>query len=406
MMAAGRAAQIGASVMLLEKTDRPGRKLLLSGRGRCNLSNTASRAEFIRNCPGSGRFLHSTLSVLDSRALTDFFKGLGVRLKVESGGRVFPESDEASTVVSALREYCRRGGVSLRIDTPVRKIETSGGRVTGVISRGGAFIPGRAVILSTGGASFPGTGSTGDGYRMAAELGHKVNPIFPALVPLETAEDWVPALAGLSLQGVRVKALADGRALGEETGEVLFTHYGVSGPAILRLSRIVSQAIAEGQPTAVLSIDLKPDTPLSDLDQLIVRTLNDKRRRYFRNAFGDMFPRALIQTAARLSGISEDLPVHQITRLQRRRLAGLLKGLPLTVTGTRGFREAFISAGGVDVCEIDPRTMSSRIVQGLYFAGEIIDIDGYTGGFNLQAAFSTGFSAGTAAAREAMDSRL
>lgn len=403
MMAAGRAAELGAKVFLLEKMNRPGRKLHISGQGRCNITNMAELNEFIKHFPGSGRFLYSAFSRFDNRALMSFFEASGVRLKVERGGRVFPESNDAGEVVRALEDYCRAGGVVLRPNTAVRRIETDRGRVSGVIGStgGGAehYLPARAVILATGGASYPKTGSTGDGYRMASEMGHTIDPILPSLVPLEVVEEWVPPLKGLPLKNVMVRAHGEAGLLGEEFGEMLFTHFGVSGPIILTLSRAVGQALRRQGSRVRLSIDLKPALSPEELNDRILRDFKKYQRKHLKNALDDLLPQALIPVVIFLSQIPDDLPVHQVSKSQRLRLVEILKGLPLTVTKTRSLHEAIVTAGGVSVKEIDPRTMESKIVSGLYFAGEVIDIDAYTGGFNLQAAFSTGFLAGTAASQ-------
>ncbi len=401
LMAAGRAAELGAEVTVLEKMNRPGRKLLISGKGRCNVTNTADLDDFIKHFPGSGRFLYSAFSRFGNQALMEFFEKAGVKLKAERGGRVFPESDNAGEVVRALIDYCRAGGVSFRFNTPAGSIESKDGRAAGVtcgLPGESVFFPAGSIILATGGASYPGTGSTGDGYRLAEGLGHKVNPIYPSLVPLEVAEEWVPPLKGLALKNVRVTARFEGQDLGEEFGEMLFTHFGVSGPIILTLSRVVGQALRRHKHSVGLSIDLKPALPADELDSRILRDFKKYQRKQLKNALDDLLPQALIPVLISLSGIPEDLPVHQVSRLQRQRLVELLKGLSLTVVKTRSLHEAIVTAGGIDVREIDPRTMESRVIPGLYLAGEVIDIDAYTGGFNLQAAFSTGYLAGTAAA--------
>jgi predicted Rossmann fold flavoprotein len=331
--------------------------------------------------------------------LIEFIRSRGVLTKVERGGRVFPESDRAEEVVDALEGYLRAGGVRVVTDAPVEEILTSEGRVTGVLTRNGEGIPAAAVILATGGASYPGTGSTGDGYALAGRLGHIIVPPQPSLVPLETDEEWVREVQGLALKNVRVRAEdAARRTIGEEFGEMLFTHYGVSGPIILTLSRAVGQNLREKKEPVKLHIDLKPALSEEQLDARIQRDFEKYLRKAFKNALDDLLPRSLIPVAVGLSPIDPDKPVHQVTREERLGLVRLLKGLTLIVRNTRSIKEAIVTAGGITTREINPKTMESRVVSGLFMAGELIDVDAYTGGFNLQAAFSTGFVAGSSAA--------
>lgn len=405
MMAAGRAAELGAPVTLLEKTNRLGKKLLISGKGRCNLTNATDIRGLVEGFPGQGAFLWSAFAAFSNQDLIEFFRSRGVPTKVERGGRVFPESDRAEEVAEALEGYLRAGGVRVVTDAPVEEILTSEGKVTGVLTRDGEGYPATAVILATGGASYPGTGSTGDGYGLAGRLGHTIIPPQPSLVPLETAEEWVRELQGLTLKNVRVRAEDSARRnIGEEFGEMLFTHYGVSGPIILTLSRAVGQHLrAQGEPVK-LHLDLKPALSEEQLDARIQRDFEKYQRKAFRNALDDLLPRSLIPVAVRLSGINPDKPVHQVTREERLVLVRLLKDFTLTVTKTRSIKEAIVTAGGIATREINPKTMESKVVSGLFIAGELIDVDAYTGGFNLQAAFSTGFVAGSAAAIAVIES--
>lgn len=397
LMAAGQAAMGGAKVTLLEKNDRPGSKILITGKGRCNLTNAADSQEFIKNIPGNGRFLYSAFDIFNNQDLIGFFHDLGVKTKVERGDRVFPESDKAGDVVEALTRFCREQGVSIVYQHAVKELTQQNGVITGVITGSGENYRADRVILATGGASYPGTGSTGDGYTLARELGHTIIPLKPALVPLETAEDWVKELQGLTLKNVRAAAISDSKIIAEEFGEMIFTHFGISGPIILTLSRKIAQMMEKGRYIKV-SINLKPAISAEQLDKRIQRDFTAVQNKLFKNSLGELLPKSLIPVVVNLSCISGDKPVHQVTKEERHKLVNLLQALEVTVTGTRSIKEAIVTAGGVSVKEINPRTMASKLVSGLFFAGELIDVDAYTGGFNLQIAFSTGYMAGRAAA--------
>lgn len=400
LMAAVEAARAGASVVLLEKMPSLGRKLSITGKGRCNLTNNADRDRIIANMPGNGQFLYSALTAFGAKDTMAFFAELGVPTKTERGGRVFPASDRAADVVAAFRRELARLGVDVRLRAAVASILVEDGAASGVKLADGRTVPADAVILATGGASYPGTGSTGDGYRMAAEVGHTIVPLRPSLVPLETVEEWPREVQGLTLKNVTVRALAaDGRKLGEEFGELLFTHFGVSGPVVLTLSRAVTTYIERGGREPRLGIDLKPALAAEALDRRLQRDFAAHARKHFANALDDLLPRRLIPIIIRLAGIPPARPVHQITRSERTTLVAVLKNLTLTVKGPRPLAEAIVTAGGVSTKEIDPRTLASKLVRGLYFAGEVIDVDGFTGGYNLQAAFATGRAAARAAAR-------
>lgn len=398
LMAAISAAEEGAGVSVLEKMPAAGRKILITGKGRCNFTNRCDVADFPKYFPGNGSFLISALRAFDNQDLIDFFTSRGVPSKVERGGRLFPESDKASDIVAALTREASALGVRLMLNRPVKAVLTREGRVTGVAA-GTEVLPADAVILATGGMSYPGTGSTGDGYRMARDLGHTVIPPAPSLVPLEAADRWIGELQGLSLKNVEASVWVHGRKMDSEFGEMMFTHFGLSGPIILSLSQAVSRALKETPvPEIRVEINLKPALTPETLDKRLQRDFAAFTRKQFKNALGELLPAKLIPVIVRLSELPPDKPVHQITREERRRLAELLQRLPVAIRGTRPVAEAVVTAGGVDVREIQPRTMESRLVQGLFFAGEVMDVDGYTGGFNLQAAFSTGFVAGRAAA--------
>jgi predicted Rossmann fold flavoprotein len=412
LMAAGQAAGLGAETLLLEKMNHPGRKLRITGKGRCNLTNVAPVSEFIGHFGPNGRFLRQAFSQFFSAELITFFEGLGVRTVTERGGRVFPAGDGAEDVVDALVGWIRDQGVTLQTHTPVERLMVEAGRVVGVqvplapTRRGGAtaesryaerVYPAEAVIIATGGASYPGTGSTGDGYRIAEAVGHTIVPIRPALVPLDTGGDVAAKLQGLSLRNVNVQVWADGRKEAVAFGEMLFTHFGVSGPIILSLSRGIVDALRAGQRVS-LSIDLKPALDEAKLDARLLRDLDAHGKRQFRTLLKGLLPRTLIPVCLELTGIAPDKVAHQITAEERLRLRAWLKDFRLEVTGHRPFAQAIITAGGVNTREVDPRTMASRLVDGLFFAGEVLDVDADTGGYNLQAAFSTGWVAGRSAA--------
>lgn len=315
---------------------------------------------------------------------------------MERGGRFFPVTDKAADVVAVLKKYCLEAGVEFRCGETVEEVIIRDSHVKGVKLAGGGEEPGNAVIIATGGMSYPSTGSTGDGYRMAEKAGHTIITPKPALVPLETREDWVKGLQGLTLQNVLIKVIAAGKPVGEKSGEMLFTHFGVSGPIILTLSRTVRENLELGQ-EVVLKINLKPAFTQEQLDNVILRDFEKNRRKQLNNSLGELLPGSLVPVIIRLSNIPGDKPVHQISKRERLRLLALIQGLTITISRSRPLRDAMVTAGGVSVKEINPKTMESKLVQGLYFAGEVIDIDGYTGGFNLQAAFSTGYVAGKAA---------
>ena len=411
LMAAGQAAELGAETLLLEKMKRPGNKLRITGKGRCNLTNVTPLSEFIAHFGPNGRFLRQAFSRFFTPELVAFFEELGVRTVTERGGRVFPASGRAQDVVDALVRWVGERGVTLRTRSPVKQLLVEGGRVVGVrvsgsqvssekpgFSSAGQVYRADGVIVATGGVSYPATGSTGDGYRLAAAVGHTIVPLRPALVPLETAGDVAPRLQGLSLRHVTVRVWVNGKMQAEAFGEMLFTHFGLSGPIILSLSGRVVDALRQGQ-RVVLAIDLKPALDERKLDVRLLRDLDTHGKQQVRTLLEALLPRKLIPVCIDLTSISPHKVGHQITAQERKRLRTWLKDFRLEVTGYRSFTEAIITAGGVDTREIDPRTMASRLVEGLYFTGEVLDVDADTGGYNLQAAFSTGWLAGRAAAR-------
>lgn len=399
IFAAIGAGQLGAPVILVEKNKKLGMKLQITGKGRCNLTNSANLDVFLKNIPGNGKFLYSALHTFSNTHLLELLTQIGIPTKEEQGGRIFPVSDSAKEVVHNLTNYLKKLNVELWLNQKVDQIKVQDGRVTGFMV-GEKFYAVPAVIIATGGASYPKTGSTGDGYRFAQELGHDVRPLKPSLIPLEVKEEWAKELTGLSLRNVRITAFDENnRKVAEKLGEMLFTHFGVSGPSILTLSRALVPKIETGE-IIKLEINLKPALSVETLDARVQRDLNKFARKKLKNSLGDLLPKALIDPIIHLSGIAGDKFCHQVTREERKKLVNLLQHLPLTVIGFRPLAEAIVTAGGVNVKEINPTTMESKLVKGLYFAGEVIDVDGYTGGYNLQAAFSTGFVAGRSAAKQ------
>ncbi len=395
MIAALAAARSGGAVALLEKNNDLGRKLLLTGNGRCNLTNQTDCETLVANTPGNGRFLYSAFSRLAPADLRRLLLSYGLATRVERDGRVFPVEGDARQVLETLRRALKREGVEIRTGTAVEGLHLSANRVVGV-RVGDSLLPARAVIIATGGLSYPATGSTGDGYRLAASAGHRIVPASASLVPLEGAAPWMAGLQGVSLRGVHA-SLRGGRAtLDSYRGDLVFTHYGVSGPLILRLSRAAVRHLLIGaRPDLVL--DLQPGTETGDLSGMIRDVLAQKARRLARGMLDGLVPGRLGANLVAYAGIAPDKPVHQVTTAEGEAVCRLLKHLPLAIIGARPIEEAQVTVGGVDVADVDPRAMASRLVYGLYFAGEVLDVDGYSGGFNLQIAFSTGFLAGEAA---------
>lgn len=396
LMAAGTAGASGVETVVLERNDRPARKVLITGKGRCNVTNNCSTLdELIRNIPRNGRFLYGAFSRFMPADVMEFFESRGVELKTERGNRVFPVSDKAVEIVDALTAFA--GRYADIVKGRAVKLLTKDGRVTGVETQDGETIYADKIIIATGGLSYPGTGSTGDGYKLAGQAGHKVTELMPSLVPLEIHEGFCSELMGLSLRNVSIKVTdtKKNKEIYSDFGEMLFTHFGVSGPLILSASAHMRD-MESGR--YKISIDLKPALTLEQLDARILRDFSENTNRNFINALNSLLPKKLVPVIVRLSKIGLSTKVNQVTREQRRALAELLKNLTVTVTDFRPVEEAIITSGGVDVSQINPKTMESKLVKGLYFAGEIIDADAYTGGFNLQIAFSTGRLAGISAA--------
>lgn len=400
MMAAIKAAENGAKVVLLEKMRRLGKKMLITGKGRCNITNIADKQELIKNIPGNGKFLYSCLKAYDNEDVRYFFEGLDVPTKVERGGRIFPVSDKAADVVDAMVLDLRELGVEIISDIRVtglitEEYEADGKKqkIVGVKTSDGNNFYGKAVILATGGASYPTTGSTGDGYKLASDVGHHIIKPLPALVPLETEDDWVRELQGLALKNVKATVLADGKKVSDMFGEMLFTHFGVSGPIILSLSRAIVQLLDKGS-FIELEIDLKPALTEEQLDARILRDFEKYQRKEVKNGMKDLLPGRLIEPVLDAAYLDPERMVNTVTKEERHRLVKVLKGLGMVISAARPIAEAIVTAGGIDVKEIEPKTMESKLVKGLYFAGEVTDVDAYTGGFNLQAAFSMGAAAG------------
>ena len=393
MFAAITAAQKGSKVLLLERNDRLGKKLLITGKGRCNVTNNCTEQEVLHNIPRNGRFLYSALAALPPKAVMDFFESNGCPLKTERGNRVFPVSDRSASVLDCLQKLLRQSGVSVQTGR-VTEIVTEDGAVSGVQTEKQQYFA-ENVILATGGLSYPTTGSTGDGYRLAEALGHTVSATEGSLVPLETVGDDCPRMQGLSLRNVDVKLLNQkGKVLYRDFGELLFTHFGVSGPTVLSAS-----AHLKGEHCRLV-IDLKPALEESKLDDRILRDLQMYQNRSMENALTDLLPRSMIPVVLDRLQIDPQMQANSLKKQQRRALVELLKGFSLEITGKRPVAEAIITSGGVKVSEIDPKTMASKLVPGLYFAGEIIDCDAYTGGFNLQIAWSTAYAAATGVAEK------
>lgn len=393
LMAAVTAAQNGAEVLLLEKNDRLGKKLLITGKGRCNVTNTAVLQDFVKNIPGNGRFLYSVFSQFFNWDTWSFFEELNVPLKEERGGRVFPVSDKAADIVNAFADLLRSLAVQIKYNENVSEIKTENGKAVGVITAKGDIFTADSIILATGGASYPGTGSNGDGFKIAQRLGHHIVELHPALVPLECEEDWIKDWQGLSLRNVNVKVIVDGRDEREMFGEMLFTHFGISGPIILSLSRQIALDLKAGK-TVELSINLKPALTREQLDKRICRDFEKYSRKQIKNALGDLLPSKMIEDIIDLAFIDGEKFVNQISREERERLVDLLQNLIVTITRTRPLSEAIVTGGGISTKEINPKTMKSKLISGLYCIGEVVDVDAFTGGYNLQAAFSMGYAAG------------
>ena len=406
--AAGLAAAVSASsgkgknqVILLEKNEKPGKKIYISGKGRCNLTNDQDMSVHMKNVVSNPRFLYSAYAAFSKEDIKRLLEENGCPVKTERGGRVFPVSDHASDVTKALVKAAEKNGVEMRLNTCVRELIVEDGVFRGVRTDDG-ILEADACIAATGGISYPSTGSTGDGYRFARTLGMKVSACYPSLVPMECAETWPEDLSGLSLKNISVRFVDPSRPkkpLYENFGELLFTHFGISGPVVLSASAYLTDKIGQGLEPE-LYIDLKPALTEEALDVRLLRDFEKAKNKALKNALTDLLPQSLIPVLIRCAGLSEEKKVNSLSREERRQLLLAIKKLKLTITRVRGFQEAVVTKGGISVKEINPSTMECRNVKGLYFAGEVLDVDALTGGFNLQIAWSTGFLAGRSAAEK------
>ncbi len=393
MMAAYAAAECGHKVVLLEQNEKLGKKLYITGKGRCNVTNACGQDKLFENIVSNPKFLYSAFYDFDNKRMMELLERAGCPLKIERGERVFPVSDHSSDVIAAFERLLGQKDVAVYLKTAVREVTVEDGVAKGVILNSGERLPCDAVVLATGGLSYPTTGATGDGYCMAKMLGHTVKECVPALVPMKIQEPWCSALQGLSLKNVMLTMYCGTKKIWQGFGEMLFTHFGVSGPLVLSASSYYAKCKDKRQVT--VTVDLKPALTTEQLDKRILRDFEQNLNKQFKNVIGGLYPAKLIPVMIELSGIDGDKKIHEITRQERGRLAGITKGLTMQVTGLRNYNEAIITQGGVTVKEVNPSTMESKLVKGLYFAGELLDLDAVTGGFNLQIAWSTGHLAGS-----------
>lgn len=399
MFAAIAAAKNGHQVTLCEKNEKLGKKIFITGKGRCNITNAADMEELFDAVVTNSKFLYSSFYGYTNQNVIDFFEDAGVPVKIERGNRVFPISDHSSDVIRALEREMKKVGVKVCLNTEVKSVEAEKGKFNKVVLKDATTQTADACIVATGGLSYRSTGSTGDGFRFAENVGHKVTQCFPSLVPMETKEPWICELQGLSLRNVEAKILDGKKELYKDFGEMLFTHFGVSGPLIISASSYVGKKFMDknGQKKELtLEIDLKPALTEEQLDQRVLRDFEENHNRQFKNAITKLFPTKLIPVMLELGGIDPEKKVNSIEKEERKQFVHLIKHFRMTLTGLRGYPEAIITKGGVNVKEIDPGTMESKLVKGLYFAGEVLDLDALTGGFNLQIAWSTGYVAGNA----------
>lgn len=386
------AARNGHQVELFEKNEKIGKKLFITGKGRCNVTNAGDMDTLFDAVKSNPKFLYSAFYSFTNEQAMDFFEELGVRLKVERGNRVFPESDHSSDIIHALKHELERVGVEIHFCTEVKDVLVEHEKFTGIVLKNGKKVSGDACVVATGGISYASTGSTGDGYRFAEKTGHKVTELYPSLVPMEVKEWYAKELQGLSLRNVQGTILDGKKKLYDEFGEMLFTHYGVSGPIIISASSVVGKKLQDKELT--LQIDLKPALSREQLDQRVLRDFEENKNKQFKNAVDKLFPAKLKPIMIELSGISPEKKVNEISKEERLCFVDLIKNFKMTLTGLRSYNEAIITKGGVSVKDIDPGTMKSKKISGLYFAGEVLDLDALTGGFNLQIAWSTGYLAG------------
>jgi hypothetical protein len=395
MMAAATAAKEGLKVLLTDKNEKPGKKLYITGKGRCNVTNYGELEDFINSITTNKKFLYSAFNNFNNHQLIALLNDFGVKTKVERGNRVFPESDKSSDIIKGFQRYLDKLQVTTMLNTEVKEIIAENNQIKGVLLNNNKTINCNSVLIATGGMSYKHTGSTGDGYRMAKELGHKIIEPKPALIPLVIAENWVKDLQGLALKNVSVTLNVGGKDITTQFGEMLFTHFGVSGPIILTTSSIMKDTKGTNRK---LYIDLKPALTVEQLDKRIQRDFSKYTNKQVQNALDDLLPKRLIPIITGLTGLGDKV-VNQISKKERQALVETIKKLELTITGTRPINEAIVTSGGIKTNEINPSTMESKLVKGLYFAGEVIDVDAVTGGYNLQIAFSTGYLSGLSAAK-------
>lgn len=392
LLAAGRAAELGGKVLILEKMRAAGRKLLITGKGRCNITNNAEIPEFITHVYPNGKFLRNAFSQYYSKDIIELLEKYGVDVSLERGGRYFPTSNRAADILQALLKWTDELGVEIITGQRVEKLITENGKIKGIRTNGEVFTT-EKVVLATGGKSYPATGSTGDGYELARQVGHKIEKPIPALVPVETKGSTAQKLQGLNLRNVKTVVWVDGKKAGEAFGEMIFTHFGLSGPIILTLSRIIVKALQQNSKVEV-TIDLKPALDEQKLDKRLQRDLNEHGKKQLINIFRRWLPASMIPVFIELLHLDSEKECHQVSGKERKQIRNLMKNLRFEISHNRSFKEAIITAGGILTSEIRPKTMESKIVEGLYFAGEIIDLDAETGGYNLQIAYSTGWLAG------------
>lgn len=393
LMAAVIAGREGAKVTLLEKMNYVGKKMGITGKGRCNITNACDMSEFIKNTPGNGKFLYGAYERFTNEDLLQLLHDAGLETKVERGGRVFPASDSALDVRNTFMKLMKHYGVDVHLEEPVKKILVDDGVVTGVVT-GKETYHADVVVIATGGKSYPATGSTGDGYILAAQVGHKITDIRPSLVPIVTEESWVKDLMGLSLRNVELSVVAKNKVQAKMFGEMMFTHFGITGPIVLSLSHTVGKLMRKKNiGTIGLDINLKPALSPETLDKRLQKDFDLYSKKQLINGMKDLLPSRLIPLIIELAGIDPQKPINQISKEERQQIGYMLQHMPLTVKGLRPVEEAIVTAGGISLKEFNPKTMESKLVKGLYGAGEVLDIDAFTGGYNLQAAFSTGYVA-------------
>ena len=393
LMAAVIAGREGAKVTLLEKMNYVGKKMGITGKGRCNITNTCDMSDFIKNTPGNGKFLYGAYERFTNEDLLQLLHDAGLETKVERGGRVFPASDSALDVRNTFMKLMKHYGVDVHLEEPVKKLLVDDGVVTGVVTDKETYHA-DAVVIATGGKSYPATGSTGDGYILAAQVGHKITDIRPSLVPIVTEESWVKDLMGLSLRNVELSIVAKNKVQAKMFGEMMFTHFGITGPIVLSLSHMVGKLMRKKNiGTIGLDINLKPALSPETLDKRLQKDFDLYSKKQLINGMKDLLPSRLIPLIIELAGIDPQKPINQISKEERQQIGYMLQHMPLTVKGLRPVEEALVTAGGISLKEFNPKTMESKLVKGLYGAGEVLDIDAFTGGYNLQAAFSTGYVA-------------